>query len=613
MANKDRNIVYVGKDFNSIKSNLEQYAKTYFSKTYNDFSESSPGTMFMEMASYVGDIMSFYTDSQIQENFIQHATQTSNVYDLAYLLGYKPKLTSLSSTMVDFFQLVPSRIVNGEQKPDMRYTLSVKPYTQLSNDSGVNFFIEEGINFNISTVSDPTEISIAQIDNNGPTYFLLKKSRKASSGTINTKVYTFNDYEEFPTIDINDSNLSYIIEVKDSDNNTWYEVDSLGQDLVYRPSFNVNYVDSEDQDAPYILETFNTQRRFVSRATTPTTFQVQFGSGKPSDDDVELLPTFENVGIGLENGSQTRMTTAYSPTNFIFTDSYGIAPSNISLTFTYVTGGGLNSNVDSNTIRKLKNKQDIYFNDLSIQGNTSILNYIKDNFYVNNPFPSTGGGDGDTIDDIKLNSSANFSSQMRNVTKGDYLIRTLSLHPKYGAISKAFSRKPLQSQDKTTLDVYILSQNSNGNLKQTSSILKNNLKTYLDQYRILGDIINIKDAFVINIELNFEIITLPNFNNHKVISDCILALKEHFNISKWKINEPIIIKDIEVLLDRIEGVQTVKNIEIKNISGEENGYSKYSYDILGATKNKIIYPSLDPSIFEIKNPDINIKGRVLSI
>lgn len=613
MANKERNITYIGKDFKSIKSNLEQYVKTYFPQTYNDFSESSPGTMFMEMAAYVGDMLSFYTDSQIQENFIQYANQASNVYDLAYLLGYKPKLTSLSSTIVDFFQLVPSIKINGEFVPDMRYSLSIKPYAQLNNNAGVNFILEDGLNFNVSTIADPTTESIAQIDENGPTYFLLKKSKKVTSGTLTSKVYNFGDYEEFQTIELEDTNFSYIVDVKDSNAQRWYEFDYLGQDVINVPVINPTYNTTPDSDAPYLLTNISSQNKFVVRAISKDKIQIQFGSGNNLYNEDELVPRFDNVGIGLLNNSQSRMTTAYSPTNFIFNDAYGVVPVNTSLTFTYVTGGGLDSNVDSNTIRSVKNRTDIYFNDPSILTNGSMVDYIMNNFYINNPQPAVGGGEGDSIEEIKMNSSANFSSQMRNVTKDDYLVRTISLDPKYGAISKAFTRKPIQNQNDYTLEVFILTQNAQGNLKQTSDILKDNLREYLKQYRMIGDKINIKDAYVINIGLNFEIITYPNYNNYKVISDCILALKSFFNISKWGINEPIILKDIEILLDKIEGVQTVKNVEIINLSGEEKGYSKYSYDILGATRNKIVYPSLDPCIFEIKNPELDIKGRILSV
>lgn len=605
MANKERNITYIGKDFNSIKSSLEQYAKTYFSNNYNDFSESSPGNMFMEMVAYVGDILSFYTDNQIQENFIQYASQTSNVYDMAYLLGYKPKITTLSSTLIDFYQLIPAKYDGSNYTPDWDYSLLVSPFTQVSNEDGVSFLIENEINFSISSSSDPTEVTISQTTNGNPTYFLLKKTRKAISGNINKFTYSFGNYEEFPTINIPGSSIAHIIDVKDSDGNNWYEVDYLGQDLIYKSRFNVNHSDP-NEDSSYILDTFNTQRRFTSRFTSPDNLQIQFGSGKSYDNDSELVPSFENVGIGLPLTSN-KLTTSYSPTNFVFTDSYGIAPSNTTLTFRYITGGGIYSNVPSYSINRINNISDVSFPTPNLD--SGITQYIISNFKIINPIPSTGGKSGDTIDDIKINASTNFSSQMRNVTKDDYLVRTLSMPSHFGAVAKAYAVKPNVTQDKSTLDLYILSQNSSGNLKNASLTLKENLQKYLHQYRMIGDTINIKDAYVINIGVNFEIIPLPNYNNNEVLIKCINKLKEHFNIKYWQINEPIIIKDIEIILDKIEGVQTVKKVEIINLTGEEKGYSKYEYDITGATQNRIIYPSLDPMIFELKNPDFDIKGK----
>lgn len=608
MDSKNKNITYLGKDFSSIKKSLEQYAKTYYPNTYNDFSESSPGNMFMEMAAYVGDLLSFYTDSQIQENFIQYASQTSNVYDIAYLLGYKPKVTSLSSVIVDFFQIVPAAFVNGEYKPDLSYTLNIEPFTELKSTTGVNFIIEEGVDFSVSTIGDPTEISIAQIDNNNPTYFLLKKSRKAVSGNINTKTFTFGEYEEFPTIEITDEKISGIIEAIDALGNKWYEVDYLGQDLISTPSINPNYGINGD-DIKYLLNPLWTDRRFTSRFISPELMQIQFGSGKTS-----TLPNMlDGVGSEYRNNNLITSNIPLSPTSFIYSNSYGIAPVNNSITFTYITGGGISSNVASNTIKSIPDRNKVKFNNQNINPSDSLAQHILNNFYINNPNPASGGRGGDTIEEIKQNSSVNFQSQMRNVTEDDYLVRSLSMPSKYGSLSKSFARKPTYGQDKATLDIYVLSQDYDGKLKIGSKTLKDNLKRYLNQFKIIGDTVNIKDAYIINIGVNFDIITFPNYNNSKVISDCINSIKEYFDINKWKINQPILIRDIEIMLDKIEGVQTVKKVEITNISNYDNGYSIYSYDILGATKDKIIYPSLDPSIFELKYPNIDIKGKVSTI
>ena len=207
-----------------------------------------------------------------------------------------------------------------------------------------------------------------------------------------------------------------------------------------------------------------------------------------------------------------------------------------------------------------------------------------------------------------LNASANFATQLRNVTQNDYLVRALSMPAKYGVVSKAYI-EPTKAQSisagesQSVLDLYVLSYNVNNQLTTASPALKQNITTYLSQYRMVNDSVNIKDGFIINIGVNFDIIVLPNYNSNEVLSKCILALQDYFAIDKWQINQPIVLRDIYILLDRIEGVQTVKVVEITNLVGEDLGYSKYAYDIPAATQNNIIYPSLDPSIFEVKYPE----------
>ena len=232
---------------------------------------------------------------------------------------------------------------------------------------------------------------------------------------------------------------------------------------------------------------------------------------------------------------------------------------------------------------------------------------------ASNPEAASGGQDGDTVEEIRQNSISNFSSQLRNVTADDYLVSALSMPPKYGIITKALTQKPSAEDPNTTLDLYVLTEDLNGNLVTASDTLKNNLKTYLNQYRMIGDVITIKDAFVINFKIDFEIITYPNYNNNEVLESCIVALKNYFNIDKWQINQPIIVQDLQILLDRIKGVQTVKNVFITNVAGTTKGYSQWAYDMNGANQDGIIYPSLDPSIFEIKYPNTDIKGKVVNL
>ena len=619
--NTKKDIKYINKDFTELKASLINYAQTYFPTTYNDFSPTSPGTMFMEMAAYVGDVLSFYLDNQFQENFLQYARQTNNLFELAYMFGYKPNVTQVAITEIDFYQQVPS-VQPTVYTPDYTYALFIPANSTVSStltNVSTTFLIEDPVDFTVSSSQDPTEVTVYSIDGSGnPTYYLLKKTRKAISANISTTSFSFGNPQKFTTVNLNDTNIIGILDVFDSNGNQWYEVDHLGQEMIYTSIKNTNPNDPNyylDQgNAPYLLKLEKQQRRFVTRFLNSTTLQFQFGAGTVNDSDEVITPNPNNVGIGLPF-EQTKLTTAYSPSNFLFTKTYGIAPSNTTLTVRYLTGGGVTSNVNANVLNRLNSTPTF----LNANLDAVLANTAFNSLTVTNPIAADGGGDGDTIEEIRQNSMANFASQLRNVTQDDYLVRALSMPAKYGVISKAYieptKRDALSSagESNSVLDLYILSYNADKTLRIASDALKTNLTTYLSQYRMIGDAVNIKNGFIINIGVNFEIIILPNYNNNEVLIKCIDALKTYFAIDNWQINQPIILRDLYILLDKIQGVQTVKNIEITNLVGENLGYSKYAYDIKAATSSNVVYPSLDPSIFEVKYPNQDIQGKVVPL
>jgi hypothetical protein len=613
----NKNIKYINKDFNEFRASLIDYSKTYFPTTYNDFSPASPGMMFMEMAAYVGDVLSFYLDNQVQENYLQFARQSNNLFELAYMFGYKPNVTGVAITNIDFYQKVPSKLSGSVYVPDFDYTLFINGNSTVSTTSGTSFLISDPVDFSVSSSSDPTDITIYEVSGGNPTYFLLKKSRKAISATINSTTFSFGSPIKFNTVEIDSANLIGILDCTDSEGNTWYEVDYLGQEMIYDSIKNTNVNDPNlsqyNSDAPYLLKLKKVQYRFATRLRNSTTLQIQFGAGTTSDSDENIIPNPDNVGIGLPF-EQTKLTTAYSPSNFLFTDTYGIAPSNTTLTFRYLTGGGVTSNVGANTLTRLNATPTFLNSNLS----TITANDIFSSLAVTNPQAASGGGDGDTIEEIRQNSSANFASQLRNVTQDDYLVRALSMPAKYGDIAKAYI-EPTKIQNVSLgetpgiLDLYVLTYDINNKLTTASQALKQNLSTYLSQYRMINDAINIKDGFVINIGVNFDIIILPNYISNDVLTRCITALQGYFSVNNWQINQPIILRELYILLDKIEGVQTVKTISISNKVGTNLGYSQWAYDIAGATKNNVIYPSIDPMIFEVKYPSTDIQGRVVSL
>jgi hypothetical protein len=536
-------------------------------------------------------------------------------------MGYKPKVTGVANVYLDFFQVVPA-LNSGplQYQPDYSFSLVVEANAQVASNttSPAVFITSNTVDFTVSSSQNPTTATVYAVDAlNNPTQYLLKKSTPSISATVNiTTVSAGSTPQEFFTTNINGTNIIGILDITDSDGNIWYEVPYLAEEMVYDSIRNTNPNDPnnfiDEGLTPYLLQLKQVQRRFATRFINTGSLEIQFGAGTTLDVNEEITPNSDNVGLGLPF-EKDKMTTAYSPTNFIFTNTYGIAPTG-NLTIRYLTGGGVSANVPANTLTSLQNVSRTFAN-YNPTGNSATYQSIYDSLATNNPLAASGGGGGDSIEELRQNIISNFSTQQRTVTPNDYTVRALSLPSKFGKIAKVYTEKSKASSNTgTNIDMYVLAFNANGNLTTANPSLKQNLSTYLSQFRTIGDSVAIKDAFVVNIGVDFEIITLPNFNNSDVLRRCIISLQQYFNILNWQINEPIIYRDINVLLDKIEGVQTVKNLSINNKTGPGgSGYSIYAYDTLGATVNQVVYPSIDPMIFEVKFPNSDIKGRIVNL
>jgi hypothetical protein len=626
MANNQIDIKYLNKDFSSLKTDLIEYARSYYPTTYNDFTQASPGSMFIDMAAYVGDVLSFYLDNQLQETFLQYAKQKNNLYTMAYMLGYRPKVTSAALVNLDVYQQIPRVVVGSQALPDFSYAMTIEQGMQIKSNanSSVVFYVPQKVDFTMSSSYDPTSVEVYTVDGtNTPTAYLLKKTVQAISGETKTQAFSFGNAQRFATVTISDNNIISILNAVDSNGDTWYEVPYLAQDYILKPVVNsaANYPNlyQYQNQVPFIMQKIPVPKRFVSRFRTDGTLEIEFGSGvnyasNAPIADSNFLPNPNSVSVGLTGGGLSTLSSSFDPTNFVTTQTYGLAPKNTTITFTYLVGGGAISNVLSGQLTEILSS--------TVSGNTTYQNTI----IVNNTDPASGGGDGDTVEQLRLNIANEFPTQLRAVTQEDYIARTLSMPAQYGKVSKAFVTKDdatfhanmqtngnLNQNDQVLVSLYVLGLNSANQLADPSPALLGNIQTYLKEYRMLTDAINIKPAYVINIGCNFEIIIRPNYTSQDVIARCILALQDFFNIDNWQINQPIILGDIYSTLDIVEGVQTVKTVQITNKSGEANGYSKYSYDISAGTLNGVLYPSLDPSIFEVKYLNTDIQGRVVTL
>ena len=652
-TSNNKNVVkqvnYLNKDFGDFRESLIEYAKVYFPNTYNDFNEASPGMMFIEMAAYVGDVLSYYIDSTFRESLLAYAEEKRNVYAIAQSFGYKPKVTSPALAVLDVFQTVPA--VNN--KPDERYSLNVKAGTTLQAAStGTQFRTIEDCNFKFSSSFDPKEVTV--FENNGSTItkFLLKKQVRVESGNITSEKFTFGAAEKYSEIKLGSPDVIEILSCIDSDDNEWYEVPSLATDTIFEDMENNSENDPTsviNRDvAPYILKLKKTARRFTTFINEDDETLIRFGAGVSSNPDEEIIPNPTNVGSSLP-GSPSKLTSAFDPSNFLKTEAYGLAPNRTTLTIEYSNGGGIDDNVNSNDINQITN---ISFDIQDALLNENTVNDSKNSVTFNNPRPAAGGSGGQTIREVRENALSFYQAQSRAVTKEDYVVRALALPQRYGNIAKVHMVQDDQLNKATGVDelervvtqsdvdnkrtikslqvrtpnplamnMYTLGYDNNKNLAPLSQIVKQNLSTYLSQFRIVTDAVNIKDAYIINIAVNFSILTKVGFNKNDVLLRCVATLQDFFNIDRWQVGQPIVMSDIAYELSLVDGVASVVKptennpndlpIVIENKYKTTEGYSGNFYDINSGIIDGVLYPALDPSIFEIKYPNTDIQGKVV--
>lgn len=630
--NNKKEIRYLNKDFSEFRQNLIDFARTYYPNSYNDFNEASPGMMFIEMASAVGDVLSYYIDDTLKESMLYYAEERQNVIQLAQLYGYTPQPTTPAVTKLDVFQLVPSVGSGDSVAPDYRFALSIKEGLEVTSEtnSDIIFRTTSTVDFSFSSSLDPTEVTVYERNSSTgePTYYLLKKQVDAIAGQVKEIDITFGDPQKFSVSHIDETDIIEISEVRDSDNNRWYQVPYLAQDTVFVEVPNTTLNNQElgqfRDSVPYLIKLIRTPRRFTTRLRSDNTLEMHFGSGVSSNPDEIIIPNPKNVGSGLAESPNT-LNQSFDPGNFLKTRTYGLAPGNTTLTVKYVVGGGVGSNVpqgDLITVSRIEFEDDTSNLDASEQ---SLLQTIKNGVAVTNPIPATGGSGEEPVEQIRQNALSSFAAQNRAVTRNDYIVRALSMPAKYGSVTKVYvaqdgeldlNSPELMDQNKAgtmeknnpfAVNMYVLGYDQNKKLTTLNLAVKENLRTYFDQYRILTDGINIIDGFIINIGINFEVTVYPNYNKREVVLRAVENLKDMFEIDKQQFNQPIILGDVELEIANVEGVRSVIKVELENKCG--GNYSNNRYNIEEATRDGIVYPSLDPSVFEVKFPNRDIKGR----
>ncbi len=622
--NYKREVKYIQRDFAQNRLALVNFLKTYFPDQFGDFNESSPQMGLIEAVSYIGDSLSFYTDVQLAESLLYHAEERVNLLNLAQSLGYKPRTTVPASVELEVFQLVPSVGSGNATKPDFRYALYIEPQMQVSttDTDAIYFYTKDAVDFRYSSSYDPTTVTAYSVLPTGEIeYYLLKKKVKAVSGQIQTRTFSFTEPKQYDKIVIPETNITEIVSVRDSDNNVWTEVPYLAQDTIPVAIRNTPYNDqvlSQYRDStPYILAYKQTEHRFVTRLRKDDFLEIQFGGGMSSEADEEILPNPMNVGLGLDYFERVG-DLSIDPMNFLYTKTYGSAPQNTTLTIQYSTSNGLAENVNANTLTRIVSNT--IANPFDIVDQT-VYQTIVDSLTVNNPNGAYGGLNRKPLENIRQEALANFAAQNRAVTKEDYILRCFTMPAKFGSVCKAYVENDTQLANwddsripnPFALNLYVLSYDANKNFVTCNEAVKENLRQYLRQYRILSDSLNIQDIFIINISIDIEIITYPGENSNEINLRVLNKAIELFDNDKMQVNAPIIIGKITSELDKIEGVQSIASITFNNEIDTNLGYSGIVYPIQNAIRSGVLYPSVDVCIFEVKYPRSDIRVRTIDI
>jgi hypothetical protein len=590
-------INYTSRDFNSIKSDLVNYAKRYYSNTYKDFSESGFGSLMLDTSAYIGDILSFYLDYSVNESFLDTALEYENILKLGKQMGYKFNPNPASYGTADFFVIVPSN-TNGTG-PDETYMPILQRGSSLSSVDGIGFILNEDVNF-----SNPNnEIIVARVneDTGAPSSYAIKASGQVASGRTETEEISVGAFKKFPKFKLNGSNITEVISVVDSTGHSYYEVDYLSQDVVYRSTINRG---SDNKVTQETIRPFAVPRRFVIDRTRNDVF-LQFGFGSEIDDS-NIDPAIDPSRVVIHQHAKDYTTDInFDPSNFLGTDKLGIAPANTVLTVTYRTNDKNNVNIGSDSLANV-DAPIIDFDDLSALDTTKV-NEVISSLECSNTEPIVGDVTLPTGDELKKRIYNVFASQNRAVTIQDYKSLCYSMPPQFGAVKRVSVVKDPGSF-KRNLNLYVISEDDVGFLEKTNDAIKNNLKTWLDQGRMINDTIDIMDAKVINIGIEFTAIATLEANKYDVLSNAISLLASSYE-KKYEIGEPFYLTNIYNELNGMDGIVDVSQVKI--VRKEGAGYSEHFYDIDANFSNDGRYIKCPQNvIFEVKFSDTDIKGTI---
>ena len=598
---------YLAKDFDGLRSQILEYARLYYPDKIKDFSESSIGGMFLDMAAYVGDNMSFYLDHQFGELDPSSAIETINVQRHLRNSGVPIVGTSPALVSVDIYLQVPAALLNGVYQPQESALPIIRAGSKFDSNAGITFNLMNDVDFSKRNPDGELIASykIGQKQNDGitPRTFVLWTKGLCISGSEHTDVFTVGGaFTPFRRFTLTYPNVSEIISVTDGYGNIYYRVNSLTQDVVYK---NVLNTQGDNDLVPEALKTVPAPYRFVAEtelSDRKTTLVFGGGSSDTLDDDIIIDPSEFAMSLPY---SKTFTRLSIDPNQLLKTKTLGVASTNTTVSVNYRYGGGLSHNVAINTIKIVKTLKTFF----PLNPAPSVAAFVRTSLEVNNAEPASGGEDAPTAENLKALIPVVRNSQERIVSKEDLIARVYTLPSNFGRVFRATVRP--NSNNPLATQLYIISRDARNRLITSPDSLKLNLQRFLSPYRLISDAIDILDAKVINLTFHFECMIDPSLNKNSTLQKILLSLENFFRITNFHIDQPIIMSDVTNLIYKIPGVISVEKIEFRSISGvlDNRTYSEHYFDVSANTKRGIVIP-LPGSIFELRYPDFDIEGKV---
>lgn len=591
----NKNINYLSKDFDSIREDLIQYLQRYFPNTWQDFNNASGGMALLELMAFMGDSLNFQIDRQVNETFLNRAVERKNILSLAENVGYKVK--PMVPAQVNL--TLSANFLNSVSSETL-FTL-VKGSRLVSAAEPANFEIIEDVDFSLEKNRKTTQLGAY-------TTYSVSGVKAIAGRTKNFKYNVGNTTTQFLKISLPETSVTEIISVEDSDGNIYYQVDNLARDTIFYGDKNVT---STSGDVEYVLKMKKVPNRYVLERESNNKVSLRFGSGTTDLNSSEIVPNPEDYVLPATlRGSASGFSPGYlDSTSFLKTNSLGNIPNNTTLNINYRVGGGIDTNIGANLLNNFVEKRIKFNNDNATNLYEEETRRISSSLLANNPESAYGGESSETNMSIKENAINFVNSQARCVTLQDYKSRIMSMPSNFGSVFRAIARK--DKSRNSGIEIIIASRDSQGYIVKSPDILKNNIETYIRNFRSITDTTRFSDVNIVNIGVNFSILPIDGVNNNEALVKAIYKIIEFFDIRKTDfgitISKSQLMKDILNLPD----VASVPFLKIVNITNNFNNreYSPYSYDIASNTKNDIIYFN-NSSIPELKYPNFDIQGSI---